>query len=82
MAGILDILLDLPLFPAGSRVTELRLEQIMAGHGLKADVDVTLLATPDLVDGCAHVIVNAASGNATEYPESMIVGVKEHLMCL
>jgi len=82
VAGILDILLDLSFLPAGSRVAELRLEQIMAGHGLKAYIDVTLLATSNLVDGRAHVIVYSASRNATEYPEGMVVGVKQHLMCL
>jgi hypothetical protein len=59
-----------------------RLEQIVAGHRQEADVDVTLLAAADLVDRGAHIVVDAAPGNAAEDAERMIVGVEQHLVRL
>src|SRR3546814_7877824 len=58
MTRILDVLLDLTLFPACCRVTELGLEQIMTDHGEEAGVDGSGLAAPDLVHGGAHIVVN------------------------
>src|SRR5450432_556965 len=66
MAGILDVLLDLPLLPSGGRIAELRLEQEMADHGSEPCVDLAVLAAADLVDGSAHIVVDAASGNAAQ----------------
>src|ERR1700722_12917078 len=56
MAGVLDVLLDLPLLPAGSWIAELRLEQEVADHGCEPCVDLAVLAAPDLVDRGAHVM--------------------------
>src|SRR5262249_5653089 len=50
MPRILHVLLDLSLLPAGRRIAELGLEEIVAGHRLEANVDVTILAAADLVD--------------------------------
>lgn len=58
MTGILYVLLDLPLLPAGGRVAELRLEQEVAHHGREADVDLALLAPADFIDGRSHVVVD------------------------
>src|SRR5690606_12877383 len=82
MTGILDVLLDLTLLPAGSWIAELGFEEIVAGHGHEADIDITVLAAADLVDRSLHVVVDAAPGNAAEHAEGMIVGVEQHLMRL
>jgi len=39
MAGILHLLLDLPLLPTCRRITELGFEQVMADHRQEAGVD-------------------------------------------
>jgi len=44
MTRVLNVLLDLSLLPAGSRIAELRFEQVVAGYRLETDVDVTLFA--------------------------------------
>src|SRR5690606_28013929 len=82
MSCILYILLNLSLLPARCRIAEVWFKQIMTSHGLKADIDVTLFASTDLVDGCAHIIIDAASWNATKHTEGMIMGIKQHLMGL
>ena len=48
--SVLDVLLDLSLLPTRSRIAEIRLEQIVAGHGGKSCVDLPRLSGPDLVD--------------------------------
>lgn len=82
MAGVLDVLLDLPLLPTGRRIAELGLEQEVADHGREARVDLPLLTPSHLVDGGSHVVVDAAPGNAAEHAESVIMGVKQHLVGL
>jgi len=82
VTSILDVLLDLSLLPARCRIAELELEQVVAGHGQEAGVDVPLLAATDLVDGGLHVVVDAAPGNAAQHPEGMIVGIEQHLVRL
>src|SRR6478736_6356521 len=82
MTGILNVLLDLSFLPAGGRIAELGLEQVVAGHCHEADVDVALLATADPIDCRAHVVVDAAARNAAEDAERMIMGVEQHLVRL
>src|SRR3546814_16237587 len=60
MTRILNILLDLPLFPACRWITELGFEQVLADHGEEAGVDLPFLAAPDLVHGgCSITLVTA-----------------------
>jgi hypothetical protein len=82
MTRILDVLLDLSLLPSGCWIAELGFVEVVAGHRHEADVDVALLAAPDLVDRCPHIVVDAAPGNAAKNTEGMIVGVKQHLVRL
>ena len=82
MAGVLDVLLDLPLLPAGRRIAELGLEQVVADHGREARVDLALLAAADLVDGGAHVVVDAAPRHAAQDAEGVVMGVEQHLVGL
>src|SRR3546814_1013025 len=79
---ILDILLDLPLFPSRSRVTELSFEQIVADHRQEESVDGAFLATPDIVDRRAHIVIDNPARNAAQHAEGVIMGVEQHLMGL
>ena len=54
----------------------------MIGHGQKADVDIPVLAAPDLVDCSLHVVVDATPRNTAEDAEGVIVGVEQHLVRL
>src|SRR3546814_11705971 len=74
---ILDILLDLPLFPSRSRVTELSFEQIVADHRQEACVDGAFLATPDLVDRRAHIVIDTPARHAAQHAEGVIMGVEQ-----
>src|SRR3546814_19046969 len=82
MTRILDVLLDLTLFPACCRVTELGLEQIMTDHGEEAGVDGSGLAAPALVHGGAHIVVNPPARHAAQHAERMLMSVEQHLMGL
>ena len=82
MTRILNVLLDLPFLPTRRGIAELGLEHIVAGHRQETGIDVALLATPDLVDCRAHVVVDAAAGDTAEDPECMIMGIEQHLMRL
>jgi len=64
VAGVLNVLLDLPLLPAGGRIAELGLEQEVADHGRETGVDLALFAAANLVDRRPHVVVNAAPRHA------------------
>jgi hypothetical protein len=82
VTGILNVLLDLPLLPAGSRIAELGIEEIMAGHGQETGVDLAVFATSDLVDGGPHVVIDPAPWHAAEHAEGMIMSVEQHLVRL
>ena len=73
MAGMLNVLLDLSLLPARGRIAELGLEQILAGHGREAGIDLSFLAAADPVHRRAHVVVDSAPGNAAQNPEGVVV---------
>lgn len=80
--GILDILLDLTLLPARSRIAEIRLEKIMAGHCSEPGIDLPRLPRPDLVDSGPHVVEDAALRHTTQHPECLRQRVEQHLMGL
>jgi len=82
VTGILNVLLDLALLPAESRITELGLEQVVADHRGKASVDVAQLAAADLVHGGLHVVVDATVRHATEHGKGVLVSIEQHLMRL
>jgi hypothetical protein len=82
MAGILHVLLDLPLLPSGSRIAELGLEDVVAGHRHEPGVDLTRLAGAHPVHCSLHVVVDAPPRHAAEDPERVPVGIEQHLMGL
>src|SRR5450432_3200658 len=82
MAGILDVLLDLPLLPAGRRIAELGFEQEVADHSREASIDPPLFPAPDPVYGGSHVVVDAPTRHAAQHAERVIVGVEQHLVGL
>lgn len=82
MTSILDVLLDLSLLPARRRIAELRFVEIVAGQRHEADFDIAFLAATDLVDSCAHIVVDAALWHTAQNAEGMVVGVEQHLVRL
>ncbi len=79
---IANALLDLALLPAGRRVAELGLVQIVADHGDEAAVHRARLAAADLVYGGLHVVVDAPLRDALECLEGVVVRVEQHLVAL
>lgn len=69
-SGILHGLLDLPFLPSRCRIAEGRLEQIMAGQGHEAQVDLTCLARANPVHSGLHVVKNTPPWHATEHAEA------------
>ena len=82
MAGVLDVLLDLPFLPTGSRIAELGLEQEVADHGREPRVDPALLAAANLIDGGSHIVVDAPPRHTTQNAEGVVMGVEQHLVGL
>ena len=79
---VLDVFLDLAFLPARGRIAERGLEQIVAGHGGKARVDLPHLAGSDVVHGGAHVVEHAAARDAAQHPERLGERVEQHLVGL
>ena len=79
---ILDVLLDLSLLPTGSRVAELWLEQVMAGHGREPGVDLPRLASANAIDCGLHVVEDPALRHAAQHPERLGQGIEQHLVGL
>ncbi len=82
MARVLDILLNLSLFPAGCWIAEVRIEQVVAGHGQEAGIDLALFAATNPVHRRPHVVVDPALRHAAQNPEPMVMGVEQHLVRL
>ena len=79
---ILNVLLHLALLPPRSRVAELRLEQVVAGHRGEPGVDLPGLARADPVDRGLHVVEDTASGHAAKDTERLSHGVEQHFVGL
>ena len=95
MAGISNVLLDLPLLPSCRRIAEVRLIDIVVRHGEEAQVDLPLLAAADTIHRRARstivlepmankglAVVNPTTRHATKDPERVPVGIEQHLMSL
>jgi hypothetical protein len=82
MPRILDVLLDLPLLPSRSWITEFGFEQVMTGHGRKTNIDAAFLATANLVHGGAHIIVYTSPRHSTENPKGVVMRIEQHLVGL
>ena len=79
---ILHVLLDLALLPTRGGVTELGLEQVMAGHRREPGVDLSRLARPDAIDRGLHVVEDTASRHSAQHPERLGQRVEQHLVGL
>ena len=64
-----DLVLDLPLLPAGSRRAGDRFDEIVAAHLQEAAIVVALLADEDRLHRRLHVVVDAALAGALEEGE-------------
>ena len=73
-SGILDVLLDLSLLPAGGGITELGRKDIVVRHSLEPDVDLPFLAAADAIDRGAHIVVDPAPRHTAEDAESLANG--------
>ena len=82
MAGISNVLLDLPLLPSGRRIAEVELIDIVVRHGEEAHVDLPLLAAADAIHRRPHVVVNPTTRHAAKDAERVPVGIEQHLMGL
>lgn len=79
---VLHVLLDDALLPAGGAIAELRLEQVVAAQRLEAGIDHPLAAASNAVYRRLHVVVQPASGHATEGRERAGVRIEQHLVAL
>jgi hypothetical protein len=77
-----DLVLDLPLLPAGCRRAGDRLDEVMAAHLQEAAIVEAVLADKDRLHRRLHVVVDAAPARPLEQREGPIVGIKHHLLRL
>src|SRR3974390_3074166 len=77
-----DLVLDLPLLPAGCRRAGDRIDEVMAAHLLESAIVETILADKDRLHRGLHVVVNTASAGALEQSKRPVVGVEHHLLRL
>ena len=77
-----NLVLDLPLLPAGSRRAGHRFNEVVAAHLQKAAIVEALLADEDRLHRRLHVVVDAAPAGALEQDEGSVVRVEHHLLRL
>src|SRR5438094_867962 len=77
-----DLVLDLPLLPAGGRCAGHRLDQVVATHLQEAPIVQPVGADEDRLHRRLHVVVDAAPAGALEERERPVVRVEHHLLRL
>ena len=77
-----DLVLDLPLLPAGGRGAGNGIDQEVAAHLQEAPIVVPFLAAEDRLHRRLHVVVNSARAGTLEEGEGPIVRVEHHLLAL
>ena len=82
LAQAADLVLDLPLLPAGRRRTGRRLDQVMRAHLGEAPIELALLADEHGVHRRLHVVVDAALAGAARESKGPGMGVEHHLLAL
>ena len=81
-ADHVDLVLDLPLLPAGCRCAGGWLDHVVVGHDQEAPVEHPLLADEHRIHGRLHVVVDAPGRRAAEEGEGPGMGVEHHLLAL
>ncbi len=82
LAGHANLVLNLPLLPAGRRCARHRVDEVMAAHLQEAPIVGAVLAHQDRVNRGLHVVVDAARAGAPEEGERPIIRVEHHLLRL
>jgi len=77
-----NLVLDLPLLPAGCRRAGDRIDEVMAAHLLESAIVQAILADEDRLNRGLHVVVDAASTGALEQSERPVLRVEHHLLRL
>ena len=82
LADVADLVLHLPLLPAGGRRAGDRLEQVVVGERQEPAVEASLLAREDHRDERFGVVVDHPPRHATEEGEGAVMGIEHHLLRL
>ena len=77
-----DLILDLPLLPAGCRRAGDRIDEVVAAHLLESTIVEAILAHEDRLHRGLHVVIDAASTGALKQSKRPVVGVEHHLLRL
>jgi len=77
-----DLVLDLPLLPAGRRCAGHRLDEIVTAHLQKAAVVSPVFANEDRLHRRFHVVVDAARAGASKESKGPVMRVEHHLLAL
>src|SRR5512138_1454275 len=71
-----NLLLDLPLLPAGGWRAGHRLEQVMGGHGNEPTVEDPFLPHQHLADHCLQVVIDPFATGPTKEVECPDMGIQ------
>lgn len=77
-----DLVLDLPILPAGCWRAGYGMDEIMAAHLQEAAIVEPFPADKHGLDRRLHVVVDPARAGATEEVEGLVVRVEDHLLAL